>query len=565
MHKNRIEGDRDRMSERKIAKSISVKGHGRRSGGVRRRRSDLPREACVVVPVTGLGGPRGAPSAAQESAEDSRWRHEPEHRKAYPTEGPNGSPRGDNGAASRDGHLMSDTRQKTQRELASAREARGEAPSAVARGSESSTAAPAIERQANTERLMEEVCERENLKRALRRVRSNKGSPGIDGMTVDELPGYLREHWPTIRQQLLSGTYQPQPVKRVEIPKRDSGGVRSSAFPARWIVHPAGGATGSATALGPAFSEHSYGFRPGRSAHHAIAQAQRYIADGDGYVVDLDLEKFLRSSQPRQINGSRGSARRRHATAHTHPRVLERGGDGRTGWWDRGWTKACLRAVLSLPVLSNLVLDELDRELERRGHRFVRYADDCNVYVGSARAGQRVMESITHFITTRLKLTVNRAKSAVGRPQARTFLGFSFTGGRRLKRRIAPAAVQRLRRRVRTLTRRSRGVSLEQMVEQLASYLRGWRGYFGFCETSSELRDLDSWIRRRLRCVIWKQWKVFRRRRRGLMNRGLDQELASITAVRSHGPWRLSQSKAMHVAFPNAYFNSLGLPRLDTR
>ena len=156
------------------------------------------------------------------------------------------------------------------------------------------------------------------------------------------------------------------------------------------------------------------------------------------------------------------------------------------------------------------------------------------------------------FITTRLKLTVNRAKSAVGRPQARTFLGFSFTGGRRLKRRIAPAAVQRLRRRVRTLTRRSRGVSLEQMVEQLASYLRGWRGYFGFCETSSELRDLDSWIRRRLRCVIWKQWKVFRRRRRGLMNRGLDQELASITAVRSHGPWRLSQSKAMHVAFPTA-------------
>ena len=217
------------------------------------------------------------------------------------------------------------------------------------------------------------------------------------------------------------------------------------------------------------------------------------------------------------------------------------------------------------PVLSNLVLDELDRELERRGHRFVRYADDSNIYVGSERAGRRVMESITHFITHRLKLKVNHAKSAVARPQERTFLGFSFTGGRRLKRRMAPQAVQRLRRRVRKLTRRSRGVSLEQMVEQLASYLRGWRGYFGFCETSTELRDLDSWIRRRLRCVIWKQWKVFRRRRRGLMARGLDQELAAITAARSHGPWRISQSKALHIAFPRAYFDSLGLPRLDTR
>ena len=188
-----------------------------------------------------------------------------------------------------------------------------------------------------------------------------------------------------------------------------------------------------------------------------------------------------------------------------------------------------------------------------------------NVYVSSARAGYRVMESVTHFITGRLKLKVNEAKSAVARPQERQFLGFSFTGGRRLKRRIAPKAIRRLKRRVRQLTRRSRGVSLTQMVEQLASYLRGWRGYFGFCETPSELRDLDSWIRRRFRCVIWKQWKVFRRRRRGLMARGLDQKLASMTAFRSQGPWRLSQSKAMHVAFPSAYFNSLGLPRLDTR
>ena len=256
--------------------------------------------------------------------------------------------------------------------------------------------------------------------------------------------------------------------------------------------------------------------------------------------MDLDLEKFFD-----RVNHDRllGHVARRVADTRLLTLIrafLNARGDGeRAGGTADGRRRSSGRS--SLPSAANLVLDELDRELERRGHRFVRYADDRNVYVGSARAGQRVMESITHFITTRLKLTVNRAKSAVGRPQARTFLGFSFTGGRRLKRRIAPSAVQRLRRRVRTLTRRSRGVSLEQMVEQLASYLRGWRGYFGFCETSSELRDLDSWIRRRLRCVIWKQWKVFRCRRRGLMNRGLDQELASITAVRSHGPWRLSQ------------------------
>ena len=372
---------------------------------------------------------------------------------------------------------MSDTRQKTQRELASAREARGEAPSAVARGSESSTAAPAIERQATTERLMEEVCERENLKRALRRVRSNKGSPGIDGMTVDELPGYLREHWPTIRQQLLRGTYQPQPVKRVEIPKRDSGGVRKLGIPCaldRFIQQAVQQVL--QRRWDPTFSEHSYGFRPGRSAHHAIAQAQRYIADGAGYVVDLDLEKFFDRVNHDRLLGhvARRVADTRLLTlirAFLNAGVMENGLVGPR--MDEGVPQG---GPLS-PVLSNLVLDELDRELERRGHRFVRYADDCNVYVGSARAGQRVMESITHFITTRLKLTVNRAKSAVGRPQARTFLGFSWaarlapsrcsgsaagpdTGG--VKRRIAPSAVQRLRRRVRTLTRRSRGVSLEQ-------------------------------------------------------------------------------------------------------
>ncbi len=460
---------------------------------------------------------------------------------------------------------MSDMRQNIQRQLASARRGTGEAPSASTGGSESLRAVRAIERRADTEQLMEEVCERNNLKRALRRVRSNKGSPGIDGMTVEELPGYLREHWPVIREQLLHGPYHPQPVKRVEIPKRDGGGARKFGIPCaldRFVQQAVQQIL--QRRWDPTFSEHSYGFRPGRSAHQAIARAQQYIAAGSGYVVDLDLEKFFDRVSHDRVMGQvaqRVTDTRllRLIRAFLNAGVMENGLVGPRG--DEGVPQG---GPLS-PLLSNLVLDELDRELERRGHRFVRYADDVNVYVGSARAGHRVMESVTHFITRRLKLTVNEAKSAVARPQERQFLGFSFTGGRRLKRRIAPKAVQRFKRRVRQLTRRSRGVSLTQMVGQLALYLRGWCGYFGFCETSTELRDLDSWIRRRLRCVIWKQWKVFRRRRRGLMTRGLDQKLASMTAFRSQGPWRLSQSKAMHVAFPTAYFDSLGLPRLDTR
>ena len=401
---------------------------------------------------------------AQESADGIvGGGNEPENRRSHTTEGLNGSPRGDNGVASRDGHLMSDMRQKTQRELASARGTRGDAPSVVARGTESPRAASALERQADTERLMEEVCERENLKRALRRVRSNKGSPGIDGMTVEELPGYLREHWPAIREQLLRGTYQPKPVKRVEIPKRDGGGVRKLGIPCaldRFVQQAVQQVL--QRRWDPTFSEHSYGFRPGRSAHHAIAQAQRYIADGYGYVVDLDLEKFFDRVNHDRLMGhvARRVADKRLLSlirAFLNAGVLENGLVGPRV--DEGVPQG---GPLS-PLLSNLVLDELDRELELRGHRFVRYADDSNVYVGSERAGRRVMESITYFITRRLKLKVNHAKSAVARPQERTFLGFSFTGGRRLKRRVAPQAVQRLRRRVRKLTRRSRGVSLEQI------------------------------------------------------------------------------------------------------
>ena len=457
---------------------------------------------------------------------------------------------------------MSDKRRKTQLELAFVRSARGIPRATVDGGTESPRAACAIESQAGTERSMEEVCERGNLKKALRRVRSNKGSPGIDGMTVEDLPDYLREHWPSLQVQLLSGSYQPKPVKRVEIPKPFGKGVRKLGIPCvldRFIQQAVQQVLQQR--WDPTFSKHSYGFRPGRSAQQAVAQAQKYIAEGYAFVVDFDLEKFFDRVNHDRLMGQvaqRTADKRllRLIRAFLNAGVMENGLVGPRV--DEGVPQG---GPLS-PLLSNLVLDELDRELERRGHRFVRYADDSNVYVRSERAGRRVMESITHFIANTLKLKVNQAKSAVARPQERKFLGFSFTGGRRLKRRIAPQALQKFKRRVRQLTRRSRGVSLQRMAAQLASYLRGWRSYFGFCETPTVLRDLDSWIRRRLRCVIWKQWKVFRRRRRGLMARGLDEELASITAARSHGPWRLSHAKAMHVAFPNAYFNSLGLPRL---
>jgi RNA-directed DNA polymerase len=280
-------------------------------------------------------------------------------------------------------------------------------------------------------------------------------------------------------------------------------------------------------------------------------------------VVDLDLENFFD-----RVNHDRLMAKAAERIAdkrllkllraYLNAGVLEDGLVRATG---EGTPQG---GPLS-PLLSNLVLDELDRELERRGHRFVRYADDCNIYVQSERAGQRVMASVSAFITKRLRLKVNESKSAVARPWDRKFLGFSFTAGTDPKRRLAPATVRRLRQRVRELTRRTRGVSLEQMVEELSRYLRGWRGYFGYCETPSALESLDSWIRRRLRAVVWKQWKWGRRRYAGLRARGVGHRTAAMTAGSSDGPWHLARSPALHYAFPNAYWDSLRLVRLAER
>jgi RNA-directed DNA polymerase len=408
--------------------------------------------------------------------------------------------------------------------------------------------------------MMEEVCERENCKQALARVKANKGSPGVDGMTVHKLAGHLRQHWPAIREQLLSGTYKPQPVKRVEIPKPD-GGVRKLGIPTvldRFIQQAVMQVL--QRRWDRTFSEHSYGFRPKRSAHQAVQAAQQYIAEGYRWVVDLDLEKFFD-----RVNHDKLMAKIAERISDQEMRKLIRT-FLRAGVMEDGLVSPTGEGTpqggpLS-PLLSNIVLDELDQELERRGLRFARYADDSNIYVRSRRAGERVMASITAFITCKLKLRVNQQKSAVARPWQRKFLGFSFTLHREPQRRIAPKAILRFKERIRELTRRTRGVSVEKVAEELGRYLRGWQGYFGICQTPSVLADLDSWTRRRLRAFLWKQWKRGSVRFAELVQRGVGKELAAQTAGSAHGPWRLAESPGLHIALSNAYFASLGIPQL---
>ena len=453
---------------------------------------------------------------------------------------------------------MNDKRQNNQLLLAFDQEYRGEASNGLIEGTETLTAKRGTESPA-TGQLMEEVCEQFNCKQALKRVKANKGSAGMDGMTVQQLPEFLKQQWPVIREQLLSGTYQPQPVKRVEIPKPD-GGVRKLGIPTvldRFIQQAVMQVLQGR--WDRTFSEHSYGFRPGRSAHQAVAKAQQYVAEGYRWVVDFDLAKFfdrvnhdkLMAKLAQRISDKRMLKLIR---AFLTAGVLE---EGLVSAVDEGTPQG---GPIS-PLLSNIVLDELDQELEQRGLRFVRYADDSNVYVRSRRAGERVMESVKRFIATRLKLTVNSEKSAVARPWQRKFLGFSFTNAGVPKRRIAPKAVDRFKERVRDITCRTRGVSTERMAEELARYLRGWLGYFGRCETPSVLQGLGEWTRRRLRSAIWKQWKRSPVRFRELVLRGVGRELAAQTVGSSHGPWRLANSPALSFALPNAYFDSLGIPR----
>jgi RNA-directed DNA polymerase len=450
--------------------------------------------------------------------------------------------------------------QKNQVDLASRAAVRGETPNSAQRGTKATSANPISQSPVETE-LMEEVVNRENLFKALHRVKANAGAPGMDGMTVQELPDFLRHHWPRLKEELLKGTYRPQPVRRVGIPKPD-GGTRNLGIPTaldRFIQQAV--LQVLQKRWDRTFSDHSYGFRPGRSAHQAVARAQNYVKEGFTWVVDLDLEKFFDRVNHDVLMGriaSRIGDKRllKLIRAYLEAGVMENGLVGPT---DEGTPQG---GPLS-PILSNALLDELDKELEHRGHRFVRYADDCNVYVHSERAGHRVMASLKAFLTQKLKLKVNESKSAVARPSDRKFLGFTIIERKGVVRRyIAPKAILRFKERVRELTGRNRGISMERMVEDLSRYLRGWRGYFGFCETRWELEHLDSWIRHRLRSFQWKQWRHGPLKYKELVAKGVDPKTAAQTAGSAHGPWRLSNSPAPRKAMPNVYFKALGLPTL---
>ena len=405
--------------------------------------------------------------------------------------------------------------------------------------------------------LLQQVLERENLQRALKQVRQNQGAPGIDGMSVDELPAYLKIHWPQIRRQLVAGLYRPQPVRRAEIPKPD-GRKRVLGIPTvldRFIQQAI--AQIVQAQWEPHFHPHSYGFRPQRNAHQAVREMQAQVHAGRGWVVDLDLEAFFdrvhhaRLMHRLQVHvPDEGLRRLIHAFL-------------KAGAWVDGRAQASTEGVpqggpLS-PVLANVVLDELDWELQRRGHRFARYADDCQILVASETAGRRVMDSVTRFVERTLKLSVNARKSAVDRPWRRSFLGFTLSRrDQRLK--VADKALDKLKARVRELSRRTRGHAIGQIVEELRQALLGWRAYFGITEVRSPLRELDKWIRRRLRCYVWKQWGPAGYRE--LRKRGVSVREAWNTSKSAHGPWRLSQTPALSLALPARYFQDLGLPSL---
>ena len=411
-----------------------------------------------------------------------------------------------------------------------------------------------------TTSLMEAVVDRGNLKLAYQRVVENKGAAGVDQLAVSELKGHLKRHWPTIRARLLAGVYQPQPVRRADIPK-PQGGVRTLGIPTvvdrllqqalHQVLQPL---------FEPTFSDASYGFRPGRNAHQALRQARQYVAQGKRWVVDMDLEKFfdrvnhdlLMSKLATKIGDVRVlTLIRRYLGAGMMADGLRQ---PRTEGTPQG-------GPLS-PLLSNILLTELDRELERRGHAFCRYADDCNIYVGSERAGVGLLRSLTGFLEQRLKLKVNQAKSAVARPWQRKFLGYSLTWHQRPKLRIAKPSLQKLTEKVRALLRGAQGRNLATTIQTLNPVLRGWAAYFKLAETKRALEECDGWIRHKLRCVLWRQWKRPYARARNLMQRGLPEERAWRSACNQRGPWWNAGARHMHAAFPKSWFDHLGLVSL---
>lgn len=423
----------------------------------------------------------------------------------------------------------------------------------------SSTTAGRDQPNLDMAQLMEEVIERNNLVKALIRVERNKGSAGVDNMPVAELRSYLKGQWPKIKEQLLSGDYQPKPVRRMEIPKPGGRGVRKLGIPTvvdRLIQQ------ALQQVLSPIFdvdfSDSSYGFRSGRSTHQAVLQARDYVASGKRWVIDMDLEKFfdrvnhdvLMSRVARKVKDKRVLLLVR--------RYLQAGAmeNGLTTASDEGTPQG---GPLS-PLLSNILLDDLDKELERRGLEFCRYADDCNIYVKSRRAGERVLESITDFLARQLKLKVNQEKSAVARPWDRKFLGYSMTSQMKPRLKVAVASIKRLREKLKESFYRGRGRNLGGFIEQeLNPVLRGWVNYFILAETTGVFEELDGWVRRRLRQTLWQQWKRGRTRAANLMKRGLEKDRAAKSSTNGRGSWWNSGASHMNEAYPKSYFDQIGL------
>ena len=406
--------------------------------------------------------------------------------------------------------------------------------------------------------MMEQVVERGNMKQAYERVVSNQGAAGVDGMGVEELLPYLQGSWARIKEELVSGRYQPGGIRMVEIPKA-SGGKRQLGIPTvvdrmiqqalQQVLSPL---------YEPTFSEHSYGFRPGRSTHGAIQKAREYQREGRRWVVDMDLAKFFDEVNHDRLMSRLAIRVKDKRVIRLIRKYLQAGMmiDGLVQQREKGTPQG---SPLS-PLLSNIVLDELDKELERRGHRFGRYADDCNIYVKSRKAGERVMASITLFVEEKLKLKVNREKSAVARPWQRKFLGYSFTQHKEARIRVSEISIERFREKAKEAFRRGRGRNMERFIkEDLNPMIRGWITYFNLAETKGFAEDLDGWIRRRLRVIVWRQCKKPRTRLRRLIQQGISPDRAAMSAYNGRGAWWNSGASHMNQAFPKKYFASLGL------
>lgn len=426
-------------------------------------------------------------------------------------------------------------------------------------GAEARTAAGG-QTKPEARRLMEAAVERSNMLCAYERVVANEGAPGVDGLKVAELKPWLQAHWKNVRQALLAGEYMPAAVRKVDIPK-PQGGVRSLGIPTvldrliqqalHQVLQPL---------FDPEFSESSYGFRPGRNAHQAVQAARSYVAEGKRWVVDIDLEKFFDRVNHDVLMARVGRKVKDERVLKLIRRYLEAG--MMEGGVASARTEGTPQGGPLSPLLSNILLTDLDRELEKRGHGFCRYADDCNIYVGSKRSGERVMAAIAVFLEQRLKLKVNAAKSAVARPWQRKFLGYSMTWHRKPKLKIAPPSRERFAEKVRQTLRRARGHSLKQIIAQLNPVLRGWVAYFRLTEVKGVLEELDGWIRHKLRALLWRHGKRNHTRAKNLMRHGLNESRAWQSATNGHGPWWNGGASHMNAAYPKSWFDRMGLVSL---